>query len=114
MSSHGYNEKQIFDAGLSAQNDDGEYYERFINRITFPINDKNGRIVAFGGRDLTNKAPAKYLNSPETILFQKKNIVYNYHNAKKLLANESQLLVCEGYFDCITSVSYTHLRAHET
>ena len=57
LSSIGYNEKQIFDAGLSAQNDDGEYYERFINRITFPINDKNGRTVAFGGRDLTNKAP---------------------------------------------------------
>ena len=102
MSSIGYNEKQIFDAGLSAQNDDGEYYERFINRITFPINDKNGRTVAFGGRDLTNKAPAKYLNSPETILIPEKNIVYNYHNAKQISANESQLLVCEGYFDCIS------------
>ena len=102
LSSHGYNQKQIFDAGLSAKNDDGEYYERFINRITFPISDRNGRTIAFGGRDLTNKAPAKYLNSPETILFQKKNIVYNYHNAKQIFANESELLVCEGYFDCIT------------
>ena len=102
LNSCGYNDKQIFDAGLSAQNEDGEYYERFINRITFPINDKNGRIVAFGGRDFTNKAPAKYLNSPETILFQKKNIVYNYHNAKKISADQSQLIVCEGYFDCIT------------
>jgi len=86
---------------LSAKNESGEYYERFINRITIPINDKNGRTIAFGGRDFTNKAPAKYLNSPETILFQKKNIVYNYHNARKLLGNDSQLIVCEGYFDCI-------------
>ena len=101
LSSLGYDDKQIFDAGLSAQNDDGAYYERFINRITFPINDKNGRTIAFGGRDFTNNAPAKYLNSPETILFQKKNIVYNYYNAKKILEHESQLIVCEGYFDCI-------------
>ena len=101
LSSLGYNDRQIFDAGLSAKNESGEYYERFINRITIPINDKNGRTIAFGGRDFTNKAPAKYLNSPETILFQKKNIVYNYHNARKLLGNETQLIVCEGYFDCI-------------
>ena len=101
LTSCGFNDKQIFESGLSAKNDDGKYYERFINRIIFPINDKNGRTVGFGGRDFTNKAPAKYLNSPETELFQKKNIVYNYHNAKRLLGNDNQLIVCEGYFDCI-------------
>ena len=58
LSSLGYNDRQILDAGLSAKNESGEYYERFINRITIPINDKNGRTVAFGGRDFTNKAPA--------------------------------------------------------
>ena len=67
------NDRQILDAGLSAKNESGEYYERFINRITIPINDKNGRAISFGGRDFTNKAPAKSLNSPETILFQKKD-----------------------------------------
>jgi DNA primase len=80
-------------------------YDRFRDRIVFPIHDSGGRVVAFGGRALAKDAPAKYLNSPETALFHKGAILYNHHNARKAAQSSGQLIVVEGYIDVIAMTS---------
>ncbi len=80
-------------------------YDRFRDRIMFPIHDSGGRVIAFGGRALTPDAPAKYLNSPETVLFHKGAILYNHHNARKAAQSSGQLIVVEGYVDVIAMTS---------
>jgi len=99
----GYNHKQLIAAGLILKSEDrNEYYERFRDRVIFPICDQSNKVIAFGGRDLTDKAHAKYLNSPETELFVKKNIIYNFYNARKAIQHNPNLLVVEGYTDVIS------------
>ena len=74
-------------AGLSSFGDDIPVsYDRFRDRVMFPIPDSRGRIIAFGGRALAADAPAKYLNSPETELFHKGNVLYNFARARKASA----------------------------
>ena len=98
----GYNYQQLTSAGLVAKSEDrNEYYERFRDRLVFPICDQSNKVIAFGGRDLSDKAQAKYLNSPETDLFIKKNIIYNFYNARKEIQQNSNLLVVEGYMDVV-------------
>jgi DNA primase len=80
-------------------------YDRFRDRIVFPIHDSGGRVVAFGGRALAKDASAKYLNSPETALFHKGAILYNHHNARKAAQSSRQLIVVEGYVDVIAMAS---------
>ncbi|MDG2187405.1 MAG: DNA primase [Hyphomicrobiales bacterium] len=101
LQSCGYNKRQISEAGLIIENDKGDYFERFRDRIIFPITDTTDRVIAFGGRDLSGKAQAKYLNSPETKLFQKKSVIYNFYNARKSLISDRPLIVTEGYFDTV-------------
>ncbi len=76
-------------------------YDRFRDRIMFPILDAKSRPIAFGGRALSADVPAKYLNSPETDLFSKSNVLYNYAKARKAVGREGSLIVCEGYMDVI-------------
>ncbi|MEL7272911.1 MAG: DNA primase [Pseudomonadota bacterium] len=76
-------------------------YDRFRDRIMFPILDARSRPIAFGGRALSADVPAKYLNSPETDLFSKSHVLYNYARARKAVAREGSLIVCEGYMDVI-------------
>ncbi|MDD9333504.1 MAG: toprim domain-containing protein, partial [Bartonella sp.] len=81
-------------------------YDRFRNRIIFPIEDLRGRVVAFGGRSLDKNARAKYLNSPETVLFHKGNMLYNAASVRKnsRAAEKGEacsVLVVEGYMDVI-------------
>ncbi|MFD0916337.1 DNA primase [Pseudahrensia aquimaris] len=76
-------------------------YDRFRDRIMFPILDTRGRVIAFGGRALSADVPAKYLNSPETILFSKSNVLYNYSQARKACGRDESLIVTEGYMDVI-------------
>ncbi|WP_026606993.1 DNA primase [Methylocapsa acidiphila] len=76
-------------------------YDRFRDRIMFPICDRSGRVVAFGGRALAKDVPAKYLNSPETSLFHKGSLLYNHHNARKAAHESATLVVVEGYVDVI-------------
>tara|TARA_Y100000590_G_scaffold424833_1_gene532206 strand:+ start:27228 stop:29153 length:1926 start_codon:yes stop_codon:yes gene_type:complete len=102
LESQGFNKTQMVDAGLVIRNDKDEYYERFRNRIIFPIADTSNKIIAFGARDLSGKSQAKYINSPETSLFQKKNVIYNFYNAKISHPESRELIVTEGYFDAIT------------
>jgi len=76
-------------------------YDRFRDRIMFPICDRSGRVIAFGGRALAKDVPAKYLNSPETSLFHKGAVLYNHHNARKAAHETGALVVVEGYVDVI-------------
>lgn len=89
--------KQI---GLMSYNDKGRVFDKFRDRIMFPIHDKRGRVVAFGGRVIDQGEP-KYLNSPETPLFHKGKMLYGLFEAKQLHNKFQQILVVEGYMDVV-------------
>ena len=93
--------RHAIDAGLLIAKEDGKTYDRFRNRIMFPIRDTRGRVIAFGGRTLGDD-PAKYLNSPETPLFHKGRNLFGLYEAKQSIKSElPQLLVVEGYMDVV-------------
>jgi DNA primase len=92
--------QEMLDGGLIAKSDKGEVYDKFRNRVMFPICDIKNRVVAFGGRVLDDGMP-KYLNSPETVLFKKSDILYNENHARKLAIKTGKLVVAEGYMDVI-------------
>jgi DNA primase len=93
-------------AGLLKARDDGSgYYDRFRNRITFPIHDASGRVVAFGARTLGDEEP-KYLNSPETPLFEKRHTFYGWHLARSEILRQKAALIVEGYLDLIMLYQY--------
>jgi DNA primase len=79
----------------------GEYYDRFRDRIIFPIRDRRGRVIGFGGRVLNNDASPKYLNSPESEIFHKGQELYGLYEARKSLRHLERLLAVEGYMDVI-------------
>ncbi|WP_371154742.1 DNA primase [Jannaschia sp. 2305UL9-9] len=89
-------------AGLALTDDDGRRRDRFINRIIFPIRDPRGRVIGFGGRAMNPNSPAKYLNSPETELFDKGANLYNLRSARAAAGKGAPLVVAEGYMDVIT------------
>ncbi len=96
-----FSEQQLIEAGLVISPEDGgDTFDRFRNRIMFPITDPRGRVVAFGGRALDD-APAKYLNSPETSLFHKGRLLYNLARARPSVRDEGSVIVAEGYMDVI-------------
>jgi DNA primase len=100
----------MIEAGLLIHGEDiAVPYDRFRDRIMFPIHDPSGRVIAFGGRALAKNAQAKYLNSPETALFHKGAILYNHHRARKASHDGAQVVVVEGYVDVIamTSAGFT-------
>ena len=87
-------------AGLAVKKESGGYYDRFRDRIMFPIEDYRGRVVGFGGRVL-DKGEPKYLNSPETALFHKGRELYGLHHARDAVKRENRVLVVEGYMDVV-------------
>ena len=91
---------QAVEAGVVAKGEDGRYYARLSQRITFPIYSPNGALVGFGGRTITNH-PAKYINSPQTKLFNKSRLLYGYHRAKEAIYKQKEIIVSEGYLDVI-------------
>ncbi|MAC38633.1 MAG: DNA primase [Maricaulis sp.] len=97
--------EDLIECGLLIQPDHGSPYDRFRDRIMFPIHDPRGRLVAFGGRALNKEARAKYLNSPETPIFHKGSVLYRYPEARKAASDPKQtirgLIVAEGYLDVI-------------
>jgi len=96
----------MVEAGLLIAGDDIPVpYDRFRDRVMFPIHDFRGRIIAFGGRALSPDAPAKYLNSPETPLFHKGSNLYNGFAARTAVHDGAQLIVVEGYVDVIALVT---------
>ena len=94
--------EQMIEAGLLVSGDDIPVaYDRFRDRVMFPIRDARGRVIAFGGRALRADVPAKYLNSPETPLFHKGDILYNFDKARALAHEKAEIIVVEGYVDVI-------------
>jgi len=92
----------IVDAGLAIKPDEGGTpFDRFRGRIIFPIRDARGRCIAFGGRAMDPNARAKYLNSPETLLFDKGRSLYNHGPAREASGKSGHLIVAEGYMDVI-------------
>ena len=100
--------QQLIDAGLTVRNDNGREYDRFRDRIMFPIRDSRGRTIAFGGRVLGNDKP-KYLNSPETDVFHKSRELYGLYDARKHPQKLERVVVVEGYMDVI---ALTHHGIH--
>ncbi len=86
---------------LIAGDDIPEPYDRFRNRVMFPIQDSKGRVIAFGGRALDKDAPAKYLNSPETPLFHKGGVLFNAARARPLAHDRGRMIAVEGYMDVV-------------
>lgn len=101
MLKQNFTQKQLVDAGLIIQNENKESYDRFRNRIIFPICDGNGQVIAFGGRIIGEGQP-KYLNSPETELFHKGAILYAFHNARESAYKNQSIIAVEGYVDVIS------------
>ncbi len=95
------NYQEAIDFGILTQGND-RAYARFSNRIIFPIKSSNGMIVGFGGRTISNeKNVAKYLNSPQSKIFNKSKILYGYNIAKQMIYKQKSIIVCEGYLDVI-------------
>ncbi|WP_312797019.1 DNA primase [Tianweitania sp.] len=102
LASKGVDKSQIEACGLVVFGDDIPVsYDRFRDRIMFPIEDTRGRIIAFGGRAMSAEVSAKYLNSPDTELFHKGNVVYNFARARKGQGKDGTLILVEGYMDVI-------------
>ena len=102
LKERGISSELIIQAGLSVQPDNGgEPFDRFRDRIIFPIRNIRGQCIAFGGRAMSQNAKAKYLNSPETELFNKSNTLYNFKAAREAMKRDTPLLVVEGYMDVI-------------
>lgn len=99
LKSNHYNLTDAIDLGVIDTGTNG-LYSRFIERITFPIYSISGRLVGFGGRTITGHN-AKYVNSPQTKLFNKSKLLYGYHLAKEYIYKKNQIIVCEGYLDVI-------------
>ena len=91
--------------GLAIQKDNGDLYDRFRHRIMFPIHDRRGRIIGFGGRVLGDDTP-KYLNSPETPIFHKGRELYGLFEARKQVRQLDRLLVVEGYMDVVALAQF--------
>ncbi|MDR0219485.1 MAG: DNA primase [Enterobacteriaceae bacterium] len=105
FSHHEEDRKQLNDAGMLVTNDNGRTYDRFRERVMFPIRDRRGRVIAFGGRVLGDALP-KYLNSPETDIFHKGRQLYGLYEAQQSHSNLSKLLVVEGYMDVVALAQF--------
>jgi len=106
LQKQGFEAKEILNSGLASQKQvgDSHIYDRFRDRVMFPIHDPQGKLVAFGGRTLSSDPEAaKYLNSPETDLYHKGRSLYCFHLAKKSIKDLDRAIVVEGYFDALTA-----------
>ncbi len=102
LAGKGASVETMIEAGLLIHGEDVAVpYDRFRDRVMFPIADRSGRVIAFGGRALDPTAPAKYLNSPETPLFHKGSVLYNHHQARKPASDRGTVIAVEGYIDVI-------------
>jgi DNA primase len=94
-------QRELIATGMLIKNDDGKVYDRYRNRIMFPIHDRHGRIIGFGGRVLDEEQKPKYLNSPETVLFQKNRELYGLHQILSQQKTANSIIIVEGYMDVI-------------
>lgn len=97
----GYSESDLLDAGVVSERDSGGVYDRFRNRVMIPIRDARGRMVGFGARVLDPDDVPKYLNSPQTDLFDKGKLLYGLDKARRSIRSEDRAVIVEGYMDVI-------------
>lgn len=103
----GYKEQFLIDTGLTIKRETGGYYDRFTGRVIFPIHSISGRVIAFGGRILKKSDhTAKYVNSPESIIYSKSHSLYGLYQAKNAIVKENHCILVEGYTDV--------MRMHQT
>jgi DNA primase len=97
----GYSEQDLMDSGMLSENDQGRRYDRFRDRLMIPIRDARGRMAGFGARTMDPDGIPKYLNSPQTVLFDKGRMLYGLDRAKKSIRTLDQAVIVEGYMDVI-------------
>ncbi len=100
----GYKENDILKAGVVSKREDGTIIDRFSGRVTFPIFNVNGKVIGFGARRIDNKKEFKYLNSPETLIYNKSRVLYGIHIARKSRAKS--VILVEGYMDVISLMKH--------
>ena len=99
---HSFSPEQLDASGLVMKRENGGgYYDRFRNRLMFPIHNESGKVIGFGGRALEAEDNPKYLNSPETPIYKKSNVLYNLHRAKEGIRKSDRTILVEGYMDAI-------------
>lgn len=98
--------QELIASGMLIQRDDGKIYDRYRQRIMYPIHDRHGRIIAFGGRTIDANQKPKYLNSPETAIFQKSRELYGLHQIISEQSPAKNILIVEGYMDVIALAQY--------
>jgi len=101
MGKRGYPGQELARAGLVVAKEGGGFYDRFRDRIIFPISDSSGRVIAFGGRSLSDDQQPKYLNSPDGPLFQKGHVLYAFDRARRTMGDVGRAVIVEGYLDAI-------------
>lgn len=101
MRERGYSESDLLEAGLVSERDSGGVYDRFRHRVMIPIRDGRGRMCGFGGRVLDPDDIPKYLNSPQTEIFDKGQLLYGLDKAKRVIRSEDRAVIVEGYMDVI-------------
>ena len=97
----GYTQQDLIESGLVSERESGGIYDRFRNRVTFPIRDAAGKMAGFGARILNPEDQPKFLNSPQTPLFDKGRLLYGLDLARKPIRSEDQVVIVEGYLDVI-------------
>ncbi len=105
LTKSGYAAEEQLAVGLIVPRDTGGYYDRFRNRLIFPIRDIKRRVAGFGGRALDDSLP-KYLNSPQTVLFDKSSIIFGIDRAQGPISEKDSVVITEGYMDAITAHQY--------
>lgn len=95
------NQRELLISGMLIKNEQGQIYDRYRNRVMFPIHDRHGRIIGFGGRVLDDTQKPKYLNSPETVIFQKNRELYGLHQILQQKKPIESIIIVEGYLDVI-------------
>ncbi len=101
FSNKGWTSNDLLESGLCSQRDEGGIYDRFRNRLIFPIRDAGGNMCGFGARVLDPNDVPKFLNSPQTALFDKSSLLYGLDQARKSIRSENQAVIVEGYLDVI-------------
>ena len=102
MKKKGYNDKELIDSGLVGNGDNG-LHDIYYNRIMFPLYDLNGKVVGYSGRIYDMKDTSKYINTKETAIFKKGELLYNYHKAKDEARKQGKIIVMEGFMDVIAA-----------
>lgn len=103
LKSKDYSTTDMLDLGLVRQNERGDYYDYFINRLIFPVTNARGQIVGFSSRALSSNDKVKYLNSTDSSVFNKSNLLYNFSNALQSIRRYKSLILTEGFFDVIAA-----------